>query len=117
MTCHSVCVNCGNDPLQVSQGILINKKASLGSEILSIVERIPQLEKESRRTPPKNLVEAKAKVEAAKRDLVKLQSVLINKANEWLEVCAVLKDEPKLWSMRVNAYLAWNVQTQNFIKA
>lgn len=84
-----------------SLGHLINKKAFVGSEILSLMDRISQLEKDPKLN--KSLNTAKA--------------VLFNKSIEWLEVCKALKDEPKLWSMHVNAYLVWNHQTQAFIKA
>lgn len=84
-----------------SLGHLINKKAFMGSEILSIMDRISQLEKEPKRKLALNTAKA----------------VLFNKSIEWLEVCKALKDEPKLWSMHVNAYLVWNNQTQAFIKA
>jgi len=58
--CHVVVPDCGR---------MINQWASLGAQIVQLNARIPELEKLSRRTPPKTLVEEKKKVEAAKINL------------------------------------------------
>lgn len=63
------CVNCGCDPTVVSKGTMINRAAWLGSQIVAMRERIPQLEKLSRKTPPKTLKSEWEKVRAAAAQL------------------------------------------------
>lgn len=77
------CVNCGCDPEVQSKGILINRCAWLGSQIQQLRDRIPQLEKTARKTPPKTLLAEKAKVEAAKVQLKQAQEDLTRYSAEW----------------------------------
>lgn len=49
-----------------TRGQIINRRAWLGSQIHALRSQIPDLEKQSRRTPPKTLVAERQKVEAAK---------------------------------------------------
>src|SRR5882762_8560679 len=48
------------------RGILINQHAALGSEIVRLLEIIPELMKTAKKTPPKTLVAEKTKVTQAK---------------------------------------------------
>lgn len=64
------CLNCGHDPSRLHRGTAINQYVSILSELLSLSERIPELEKTSRRTPPKHMFAEKVKVEQAKVALI-----------------------------------------------
>lgn len=59
------CPNCGF----WTTGQKINYKASLRARLTEYRARIPELEKLSRKTPPKTLVAEKTRVEAAKAAL------------------------------------------------
>ena len=111
-----ICVNCGCNADVVSRGILINQKASFGSQIVALRERIPQLEKDARRTPPKTLVEERKKVESAKFALIKAKEDLISIVREWTRVCASLGDIPHIWCLKSNSFLVWNDEKQTFVK-
>jgi len=63
------CVNCGCDPDIPAKGRLINRAAWLGSQIVQMRERIPELEKLARKTPPKTLKSEWEKVQKAKEQL------------------------------------------------
>lgn len=110
------CVNCGCDAEVVSKGKLMNEKAWFASQIVSLRVRIPQLEKEARRTPPKTLVAERKKVEDAKVALVRAKEDLRRIVGEWTQVCVVLGDPAHIWCMHVNAFLVWNDGTQTFVK-
>lgn len=47
-------------------GEIINQRAYAGSQLVALRERLPDLEKLARKTPPRTLVAEKARVEAAK---------------------------------------------------
>lgn len=53
-------------------GHRINRRATVAARLVEINSLIPVVEKDSKRTPPKNLREAWAKVEAAKEYLPRL---------------------------------------------
>lgn len=57
-------------------GRLINRRAWLGSQIVQLKERVRDLEKLSRRTPPKTLLAECRRVEEAKGRLVQTQALL-----------------------------------------
>lgn len=52
-----------------SRGELINKEAYIGARIVELHTRIPEIEKQSRKTPPKTLLAEVAKVKQAKENL------------------------------------------------
>ena len=52
------------------RGRMLNEHATLGSEIVRLLDSIPELEKKSKKTPPRTLVKEKAEVENAKVLLV-----------------------------------------------
>ena len=54
----------------------INRRAYVGSQVVRLRQRIPELEKLSRRTPPGHLREERARVERAKADLVEARALL-----------------------------------------
>lgn len=62
----TACVNCGCDPPVESVGRAINRCAWLGSQLAALRDRIPQLEKQARKTPPKTLASEWEKVRQAK---------------------------------------------------
>lgn len=66
------CEHCGFP----SRGHKLNRWASLGMQIVNLKELIPKLEKQARKTPPRNLLAEKAKVEKAKEQLLKLRPQL-----------------------------------------
>lgn len=54
------------------RGLLLNAHASLGAEIARIKGILPDIEKQSRKTPPKTLIAEKEKVAQAKAQLILL---------------------------------------------
>ncbi len=64
------------DESKKDRGRLINRRASLGSQIVALKEQIPELEKTTRKTPPKTLKQEWEKVEAAKKMLPLLKKRL-----------------------------------------
>lgn len=59
-----------------SKGEVINRSCYLGSQIVTMLELIPKLEKQSRKTPSKTLLAELKKVEQAKESLPKMRAEL-----------------------------------------
>lgn len=64
------------------RGRRINRKAWLGSQIVSLKERIPALEKLARKTPPKTLLTEWDRVKQAKVQLESARAQLAEYENE-----------------------------------
>ncbi len=111
-----ICVNCGCDAEVVSKGKLLNQKAWFGSQIVSLRERIPQLEKLARKTPPKTLVAERKKVEDAKVALVKAKEDLRQIVGEWTKVCESLDTPAHIWCVKADAFLTWDASKDTFVK-
>lgn len=77
------CVNCGCDAEAPDRGRLINRRAYLGSQILSMRERIAAWEKQARKTPAKTLVAEWKKVQDAKTNLEVAKPQLDEMVSEW----------------------------------
>lgn len=60
----------------MDRGTVINRWAYCGAQIVSLQERIPELEKQARKTPPKTLVQEWEKVKLAQEYLPKLRASL-----------------------------------------
>lgn len=60
------CVNCGLQCQSLHVGVATNNYISILGELHAIAEKLPELEKLARRTPPKHLLAEKLKVEQAK---------------------------------------------------
>jgi hypothetical protein len=56
-------------PFEISLGAMSNQMNSLGSKIVEMRVRLPELEKQARKTPPKTLLTEVAKVKQAKESL------------------------------------------------
>lgn len=72
-----VCQNCGCDPSSACPGTRINRHAWLSSQIVSLREAIPKLEKQARRTPPKTLLDEWRKVQNARLALSISRDLLV----------------------------------------
>lgn len=59
-----------------SRGEAINRSCWLGSQIVTMLDLIPKLEKQSRKTPAKSLLAEVRKVAQAKENLPKMQAEL-----------------------------------------
>lgn len=59
-----------------TRGHRINRRATLGMLVTNLHQRIPELEKLARKTPPKTLLSEVRKVEAAKLCLPQLRTEL-----------------------------------------
>lgn len=59
-----------------SRGEVINRSCYLGSQIVMMLDLIPKLEKQSRKTPSKSLLAEVKKVEQAKENLPKMRAEL-----------------------------------------
>lgn len=79
---------------QEHRGEMINRRAELGSHIVAMRVRIPELEKLARRTPSKTLFAEKAKVEAAKVQLAECRKQLPLMEAEWATLKAKLGARP-----------------------
>ena len=53
----------------MTRGEVINRAAYLGSQIVQLKARIPELEKLARKTPPKTLLAERARVQQARLSL------------------------------------------------
>lgn len=86
-----------------TRGDYINRWASAGARIVTLRARIPELEKLSRRTPPKTLIHEWSKVRMAKVQLDKANADLVDAERDYalfrtLEVAMVpssLEQDPK----------------------
>ncbi len=77
------------------KGTLINRLASAGSRIVALRARIPELEKLSRRTPPRTLLDERKKVEEAKVMLAACELQLATLESEHATLgAALVKMEP-----------------------
>jgi len=68
---------------EMTRGDYINRRALAGSQIVTLRATIPELEKLSRRTPPKTLVAERAKVAEAARQLVAAKARLASLEEEY----------------------------------
>lgn len=59
-----------------NRGEVINRSCYLGSQIVMMLDLIPKLEKQSRKTPAKSLLAEVKKVEQAKENLPKMRAEL-----------------------------------------
>lgn len=66
-----------------SRGEMINRRAYVGSQVVALRARVPELEKLARRTPPKTLVAEKARVDEARRMLPICRAQLAELETEW----------------------------------
>lgn len=66
-----------------TRGEIINRRAATGAEVVALRARIPELEKQARKTPPKTLVAERAKVEAAKEALMVARARLAVLEVQW----------------------------------
>ncbi len=86
---------------EMTRGDYINRRASTGSQLVTLRAAIPELEKLSRRTPPRTLVAERAKVADAGRSLVTAKARLVKLEAEYegwrrLEAMALPSDgEPR----------------------
>lgn len=60
----------------LNRGELINRSCYLGSQIVMMLELIPKLEKQARKTPSKSLLAEVKKVAQAKENLPKMRAEL-----------------------------------------
>ena len=79
-----------------SRGQLINEHASLGAEIARIKSVLPDVDKQSRKTPPKTLLAEKAKVALAKIQFFELSQQLEKLTIRHQELTTQLR-EMKAW--------------------
>lgn len=70
------------EDVPLTRGQKINRWASLGAEMVVLKDIIPRTEKQARKTPPKNLVEEKKKVQEAKKNLAGLYKRLSSVQHE-----------------------------------
>jgi len=68
------------------RGILINRKCYLGSQIVTLKEQIPRLEKIAKRTPPKTLIIAVKQRDEAISQLLILNKKLVEFKQEYNEL-------------------------------
>lgn len=73
----------------LSRGEMINRRAFLGSQIVSMRERIPLLEKTAKKAPPKTLTSEWDKVRAAKQQLETSRQQLAEMEREHAELSRV----------------------------
>ena len=78
-------------------GRAMNTRASVGAEIATLRERIPHLEKVSKKTPPKHLTSARKLVEDAKVALEVCKKRLPEAESEYQELCQL---EAELYAQR-----------------
>lgn len=76
-------------PPTLSRGEMINRRAFLGSQIVSMRERIPLLEKTAKKAPPKTLTSEWDKVRAAKQQLETSKRQLAEMEREHAELSRV----------------------------
>lgn len=72
------------DPFYDDRGRLINRRAALGSQIVSMRAQIPELTKLARSTPPKTLTREWEKVKLAQQQLPVVQKRLAECELEWM---------------------------------
>lgn len=73
-------------PCHTFSGHLINRRASLGARLVALRERLPEIEKLARRTPPKTLLAEWSKVQVAKLAAPALRAELAALEEEYREV-------------------------------
>jgi len=89
-----ICVNCGLRCQSLHRCKAINEYVSILSELLSLVEKIPELEKTARRTPPRHMVKEKEKVEAAKKLLIQMKERKVKLEGERDKLFALFEGKP-----------------------
>lgn len=67
-------------------GQIINRRSYLGSQIVQLRERVRELEKTARKTPPKTLLAERVRVEQAKVSLVVARDLLAKCETEYAEL-------------------------------
>ena len=73
-------------------GVRINRRASLGARLVELRAQIPELEKLSRRTPPKTLVAERARVAAAAVALLARRAELAAVEVEYATLASVTEE-------------------------
>ncbi len=91
------CLNCGNSAEELSPMVAFNRCAYLVAQMISLRDRIPEVEKLSRRTPPKSLLAEWEKVERAKKELPILKKQLEEGTAEILRLSKIADWYPTLF--------------------
>lgn len=74
------------------RGLKINRRAYLGSRLVQLRERIPELEKEARKTPPRTDAKRVKAVESAKTSLEAARAERDATEREYARLVASLKE-------------------------
>lgn len=85
------CDCCGGTGV-APKGALINKHRLVSSRLLAMRARLAELEKQSRKTPPRHLTEARARVTEAKAAVVALRESIASHEDELRTLASALTE-------------------------
>ena len=84
----------------MNNGILINREAWLASQMLQLRERLPKVEKQARKTPPRTLPKEWEKVKHAGLEVGKIRAEMLTMWTEWVDLRQKMGKAVILWIAR-----------------